>query len=199
MQKRYSTLDALERATLAADHRHHPQHQFRACCGARTGTALSALLQVSQVTVYGWFNRWERGGLAGLANAKGQGRLAILQATDRERVEATVRANHQQIKHMTTAVRQELAKSFSPLTLKRFLKRVGQKAALPPRAENGPESGGPYRESGPVGRVVTTRKKRAPRSVLRRRIGLLPDLGYSLQPVISKRISGHSAPSQPAF
>ena len=46
--------------------------------------ALSVLLQVSEATVYNWFNRWERGGLAGLANAKGQGRPAILQAADRE-------------------------------------------------------------------------------------------------------------------
>ena len=32
-----------------------------------------AVLHVSRPTVYTWFNRWERGGLAGLANAAGQG------------------------------------------------------------------------------------------------------------------------------
>ena len=30
-----------------------------------------AVLNVSRPTVYTWFNRWERGGLAGLANAAG--------------------------------------------------------------------------------------------------------------------------------
>ena len=55
--------------------------------------ALAALLNVSQATVYGWFNRWERGGLSGRASAKSQGRPVILQAADRERVEAAVRAN----------------------------------------------------------------------------------------------------------
>ena len=64
-------------------------------------------------------------GLAGLANAKGQGRPAILQAADREQVEAAVRVNRQQIKEVVVALREELAKSFSPLTLKRFLNRVG--------------------------------------------------------------------------
>jgi len=78
MQKRYITLDASERTTLEAGRHHHPQHQFRARCqgllwsaDGHSVPALAALLNVGQGTVYGWFNRWERGGLAGLANAKG--------------------------------------------------------------------------------------------------------------------------------
>ena len=132
MRKRYITLDASERSTLLAGRHHHPQHQFRARCqgllwsaDGQSVPALSALLQVSEATVYSWFNRWERGGLAGLTNAKGQGRPAILQAADREQVEAAVRVNRQQIKEVVVALREELAKSFSPLTLKRFLKKVG--------------------------------------------------------------------------
>lgn len=132
MQKRYITLDATERATLEAGRHHHPQHQFRARCqgllwsaDGQSVPALAALLHVSAGTVYTWFNRWKAGGLAGLANAKGQGRPAILQAADRERVEAAVRANRQQLKEVTAALRQELDKDFSPLTLKRFLKSVG--------------------------------------------------------------------------
>lgn len=37
--------------------------------------------------MYSWFNRWEWGGLAGLANAKGQGWPAIPPAADQEQVE----------------------------------------------------------------------------------------------------------------
>ena len=136
MQKRYITLNAAERATLAAGRHHHPQHQFRARCqgllwsaDGQSVPALAALLHVSPGTVYTWFNRWEQGGLAGLANAKGQGRPAILQAADREPVEAAVRTNRQQLKEVTAALRQELAKEFSPLTLKRFLKSVGANGA----------------------------------------------------------------------
>ena len=102
MQRRYIFLDATERTTLEAGRHHHPQHQFRARCqgllwsaDGHSVPALAALLGVGQGTVYGWFNRWERGGLAGLANAKGQGRPAILQPADRERVKAAVRANRQ--------------------------------------------------------------------------------------------------------
>ena len=68
-----------------------------------------------QGTVYGWFNRWERGGLAALANAKGQGRPAILQPADAQLVEAAVRANRQQLKDVTAVLRQELRKTFSVL------------------------------------------------------------------------------------
>ena len=132
MQKRYMSLSATERSTLEAGRHHHPQHQFRARCQGLLWSAdgqsvptLAALLGVSQTTVYSWFNRWERGGLAGLANAKGQGRRAILQAADCEQVKAAVRDNRQQLKDVTAALRQELAKSFSPLTLKRFLKSMG--------------------------------------------------------------------------
>lgn len=136
MQKRYITLEAAERTTLEAGRHHHPQHQFRARCQGLLWSAdgqsvpsLAALLHVSLGTVYTWFNRWEQGGLAGLANAKGQGRPAILQAADRERVEAAVRTNRQQLKEVTATLRQELDKEFSPLTLKRFLKSVGANGA----------------------------------------------------------------------
>ena len=132
MQRRYIALDAAERTTLEAGRHHHPQHQFRARCqgllwsaDGHSVPALAALLNVGQGTVYGWFDRWERAGLAGLANAKGQGRPAILQPADQERVEIAVRANRQQLKDVTAVLRQELRKDFSALTLKRFLKRVG--------------------------------------------------------------------------
>ena len=132
MQNRYMTLEPAERATLEIGRHHHPQYQFRARCqgllwsaDGHCVSALASLLHVSQGTVYNWFNRWEQGGLAGLVNAKGQGRPAILQAADAEQVKAAVRTNRQQLKEVTATLRQELNKSFSPLTLKRFLKSVG--------------------------------------------------------------------------
>ena len=75
-------------------------------------------------TVYTWFNRWEAGGLAGLANATGQGRRPILDAADEAPVVQAVRTNRQQLKEVTATLRQELGKNFSPRTLRRFLKSV---------------------------------------------------------------------------
>ena len=69
MQRRYIALDAAERATLEAGRHHHRQHQFRARCQGllwsadeHSVPALAALLDVSQGTVYSWFNSWERVG-----------------------------------------------------------------------------------------------------------------------------------------
>ena len=64
-------------------------------------------------------------GLAGLANAPGQGRPAILGTDDADRVKAAVKANRQQLKDVTASLHQELNKDFSPRTLKRFLKSMG--------------------------------------------------------------------------
>ncbi len=131
MRKRFVTLDSDERATLQAGRHYHPQHQFRARCQglllSADGHPVSALLQVLGVrraTVYAWFTRWEMGGLAGLANAPGQGRPPVLSEADREPVQAAVRANRQQLKEVTAVLRQELNKDFSPRMLKRFLKSM---------------------------------------------------------------------------
>ncbi|MGI4864664.1 MAG: helix-turn-helix domain-containing protein [Janthinobacterium lividum] len=129
MQKRFITLTADERATLSAGRQYHQQYQFRDRChglllsaDGQAVVAIMAVLDVSRQTVYSWFNRWEEGGLAGLANAAGQGRRPILIAADEVSVAAAVRANRQQLKDVTATLRQELAKDFSPRTLRRFLK-----------------------------------------------------------------------------
>ena len=129
MQKRFITLTANERSTLSAGRQHHRQYQFRDRCqglllsaDGQDVAAIMAVLQVSRPTVYTWFNRWERGGLAGLANAAGQGRRPILGAADAAPVAAAVRANRQQLNDVAATLRQELAKDFSARTLWRFLK-----------------------------------------------------------------------------
>ena len=131
MQKRFVSLTSDERSTLSEGRHHHPQYQFRARCqclllsaDGHDVAALTQALDVSSRTIYTWFNRWEAGGLAGLANAAGQGRRPILSAADEESVLAAVRTNRQQLKEVTATLRQELAKDFSPRTLRRFLKSM---------------------------------------------------------------------------
>gem|GEM_PF-5715956 len=45
--------------------------------------------------MYTWFNRWQTGGLAGLANAAGQSRRPLLDTADEALVAQAVRANRQ--------------------------------------------------------------------------------------------------------
>ena len=125
-------MTAEERFTLSAGRQHHRQYQFRDRChglllsaDGQDVAAIMAVLNVSRPTVYTWFNRWERGGLAGLANAAGQGRHPILDVADEVPVVEAVRANRQQLKDVAATLRQELAKEFSARTLRRFLKSAG--------------------------------------------------------------------------
>ena len=131
MQKRFITLTADEWSTLSAGRQQHRQYQFRDRCqglllsaDGQDVAAIMTVLNVSRPTVYTWFNRWERGGLAGLANAAGQGRHPILGAADEAPMVEAVRANRQQLKDVAATLRQELAKEFSARTLRRFLKSV---------------------------------------------------------------------------
>ena len=131
IQRRFITLDLAERTTLQAGRHHHPKHQFRARCqclllsaDGQGVAALMAVLGVSRTTVFAWFERWETGGLAGLANAPGQGRPPVLTAADEQPVRQGVEQNRQHLKEVTATLRRELNKEFSPKTLKRFLKSL---------------------------------------------------------------------------
>ena len=131
MQKRFVSLTSDERVTLSCARHHYPQYQFLARCQCLLFSAdgydvvaLGQALGVRSRTVYSWFNRWQSGGLAGLANAAGQGRRPILAAADEPLVVHAVRTNRQQLKEVTATLRQEQAKNFSTRTLRRFLKSV---------------------------------------------------------------------------
>ena len=82
------------------------------------------VLDVRRATVCAWFTRWETGGLAGLANAAGQGRPPVPTAADEPQVLAAVRANRQQDNEVTAPLRPELNNDCSPRPWKRFLKSV---------------------------------------------------------------------------
>ena len=131
MQKRFVSLTSDERATLSCARHHHRQYQFRArsqclllSADGHDVAALGQALGVSSRMVYTWFNRWEAEGLAGLANAAGQGRRPILSAADEGPVLAAVRTNRQPLQEVTTTLCQELDKDFLLRTLRLFLKSV---------------------------------------------------------------------------
>jgi transposase len=87
-------------------------------------SALMSIFKVSRITVYNWFNRWDKYGLIGLYNEKGQGRKTILTDSDIEKVKERVRENRQQLKVARVQLKEDLSKEFSDKTLKRFLKNL---------------------------------------------------------------------------
>ena len=141
MEKKYIKLTSEEIITLQQGRKNHTLHQFRDRCHClllsnegKEVKEIAQILQVSTITIYNWFHRWEEKGIVGLLNQKGQGRKAILLQSERETIKEKVQANAQKLKQAGEELKKELNKEFSDKTLKRYLKKlvedgnVGEKA-----------------------------------------------------------------------
>ncbi len=85
---------------------------------------LAEIFRVSEISIYGWFKRWETGGIVGLRDKQGRGRKAILQKKDLAQIKQTVQENAQRLKIARSILKEELGREFSTKTLKRFLKSL---------------------------------------------------------------------------
>ena len=93
----------------------------------RTVTELAQFFEVSKITIYGWFDRWERAGICGLMDKPGRGRKPILSLqnpTHIESVKSAVKKNAQSIKAMVAQLENTLETEMSVDTVKRFLKNL---------------------------------------------------------------------------
>lgn len=129
MQKKFIKLTQEEIITLQEGRKNHLSYQFRDRCQClllsnegKEVKELAQILQVSPISIYNWFHRWEEKGLVGLLNQKGQGRKGILLQTDHDTIKQKVQAHAQQLKLAREALKKELNKEFSSKTLKRYLK-----------------------------------------------------------------------------
>jgi transposase len=85
---------------------------------------LAEIFRVSEICIYNWFKRWEKGGLVGLRDKAGRGRKPILQAEDLSIIKERVQENAQRLKIARQKLKAELGREFSTKTLKRFLKSL---------------------------------------------------------------------------
>jgi transposase len=85
---------------------------------------LARIFRVSEICVYGWLQRWEKGGIVGLRDKEGRGRKPILQAEDLPQIKRQVQENAQRLKIARSILKEELGREFSAKTLKRFLKSL---------------------------------------------------------------------------
>ncbi|QHT67315.1 helix-turn-helix domain-containing protein [Rhodocytophaga rosea] len=88
---------------------------------------LASIFQVSQLSIYKWFDRFEKTGVVGLKNQKGKGRKPILttsNATHVEVVENSIEKEKQQLKLAKREIEAKLGTAMSEMTLKRFLKKL---------------------------------------------------------------------------
>jgi transposase len=124
-------LTAEQRASLEQGAKYGTTPSFRLRCEAvllksqqRSSLEVATALGCCEMAVNNWVNRFLANGMAGLTTQQGRGRKAILQAKDFEAVRAAVIKNRQKVALAKVELESELGKSFSTLTLKRFLKKT---------------------------------------------------------------------------
>lgn len=131
---RFVKLVEAELVTLQEGHKNSLKFQFRNRCQClvfshqgKTVSELARFFEVSKITIYGWFDRWEKSGICGLMDKPGRGRKPILSLQNRvhiESVRTAVRKNAQSLKAMVAELETTLETEMSVDTVKRFLKNL---------------------------------------------------------------------------
>jgi len=131
MKKKFIKLEGFEKITLQEGHKNGKTKAFRERCHCLVLSSegyqvkeLAEIFRVSEICLYTWFKRWEKGGICALRDKQGRGRKAILQAEDLAQIKQTVQENAQQLKIAREKLKAELGREFSTKTLKRFLKSL---------------------------------------------------------------------------
>ena len=87
---------------------------------------LASIFEVRTRTIYSWFKRYETSGISGLANKARGGCKPILEVSNelRTKVEYHLSSNPQNLSVLKSKLEEDLGKSFSKSTLRRFLKSL---------------------------------------------------------------------------
>lgn len=141
---RFVKLSKAELITLQEGHKNGSQFQFRNRCQClvlssqgRTVCELAQFFEINPITIYGWFDRWEKSGLTGLMNRPGRGRKPILSLQNPAHiasVRTAVRENAQSLKAMVAELETALEIPMSVDTVKRFLKNLLKNLVSPTHA-----------------------------------------------------------------
>lgn len=131
---RFIKLTDAEVVTLQEGHKHHHQFQFRNRCQClllsdqgSTAKQLAKFFEVTEITIYSWFNAWQRKGLTGLFNKPGRGRKPILSLQNSNHIRSVKKAvekNPQSVKSMVADLETKLDQKMSRQTVRRFLKNL---------------------------------------------------------------------------
>ncbi len=107
-------------------------HAFRKRCHVvllkaegRSSKDIGCIVQMHEVSVNTWLNRYEAEGIAGLFTKEGRGRKPLLDhQQDATVVRNIIVEERQRLKQAKELLEQKLNKKFSAKTLKRFLKSL---------------------------------------------------------------------------
>lgn len=145
---RFVKLSGAEVITLQEGHKNGSQFQFRNRCfclilsnQGKSVSQLTEFFEVSRITVYSWFDAWDKNGIVGLMNKPGRGRKSILSLQNPSHIKsvtAAIRKNPQSVKSVVAELESKIGSPMHPETLKRFLKNlVSVSAASAPASSRG--------------------------------------------------------------
>lgn len=125
-------LTAVERQALEEGYKYSKSKVFSRRCHiillksqGYTSQEIADIFGTTIQPINSWCKRYLKDGIEGLQTKAGQGRKPILnKEQDEAKVKATIKKERQRIKLAKEALEKDLGKSFSVLTLKRFLKNL---------------------------------------------------------------------------
>ncbi len=127
MKKKFIELGEVGKTTLQEGEKNGKARAFRQRCQCLRLSSegyqvkeLASIFRVSEISIYGWFKRWEKGGIVALRDKTGHGRRAILQAEDLAVIKEKVQENAQRLKIARSILKEVLGREFSTKTLKRL-------------------------------------------------------------------------------
>lgn len=130
-------LSVAEKQALEEGYRSGKSHAFRKRCQlvllksqGRTSKDVGQIVEMNQISVNRWLDRYQAEGIEGLTTKPGRGRKPVLdQEQDAAKVRQAVQPRggpqeRQRLSQAKQILEEELDKEFSLKTLKRFLKRL---------------------------------------------------------------------------
>ena len=90
----------------------------------KSSVEIAQIFGITDQAVNNWVRRYKNEGIQGLRTRPGRGRPSTFKPSDEKIVKAIVKKERQRLKMAKDLLEQELDKSFSIQTLKRFLKNL---------------------------------------------------------------------------
>ena len=133
-RKKFIQLSESELLTLQEGRKNGKKYQFRDRChclilshSGKEVKEISQILEVSNLTVYLWLQRWELRGIVGLMNRRGQGRKAKLSLDNEQHVKLLaqlVDKYYQDVDRIRVELENKFDLTLSKDTVKRYLKKI---------------------------------------------------------------------------
>lgn len=127
--KKLDITDA-ERLQLESGYKNHKGTFSQRChivllkTRGKSSVEIAQIFGITDQSVNNWVRRYKKEGIQGLRTRPGRGRPSTFKPSDEKIVKAIVKKERQRLKKAKDLLEQELDKSFSIQTLKRFLKNL---------------------------------------------------------------------------